>query len=106
MNWLVQKLAARKEINVNQVNDIGWAALGNALRYKNTEALKWLGKRPDLEVRDKDRELAKKMGIGLDKFIKPEPFSEVTETKVNDEVVAEVADADRYNEIFKKVFSA
>ena len=106
MNWLVKKLAARKEINVNQVNDIGWAALGNALRYKNTEALKWLGKRPDLEVRDKDRELAKKMGIDLDKFIKPEPFSEVTETKVNDEVVAEVADADRYNEIFKKVFSA
>lgn len=105
MAWLVKKLAARKDINVNCVNDIGWAALGNAIRYKNTEAIKWLGKRPDLEVRDKDRDLAKKMGINLDKYIKPEPFNEVTETNVGEVVTADVADADKYNEIFKRVFS-
>ena len=106
MLWLVEKLAAKKDINVNCVNDIGWAALGNAIRYKNTKAIEFLGKRPDLEVRDKDKELAKKMGIDLDKFIKPVPFNEATETKVSGEVVtAEVSDADRYNEIFKKVFA-
>ena len=106
MLWLVEKLAAKKDINVNCVNDIGWAALGNAIRYKNIKAIEFLGKRPDLEVRDKDKELAKKMGIDLDKFIKPVPFNEATETKVSGEVVtAEVSDADRYNEIFKKVFA-
>ena len=106
MLWLVEKLAAKKDINVNCVNDIGWAALGNAIRYKNTKAIEFLGKRPDLEVRDKDRELAKKMGIDLDKLIKPVPFNEATESKVGDEVVtAEVSDADKYNEIFKKVFA-
>lgn len=102
MLWLVKKLSAMKGINVNCVNDIGWSALGNALRHKNVDAVKILGKRPDLEVRDKDRELAKKMGIELDKYIKPEPFNEATESKV---VTAEVSDADKYNEIFKKVFS-
>ena len=105
MAWLVKKLAARKDINVNCVNDIGWTSLGNAIRYGNTEAIKYLGKRPDLTITNKDRELAKKKGIDLDKFIKPEPFKETTEAVVTDTVVADVADADRYNEIFKKVFS-
>jgi len=110
MLWLVEKLAANKDINVNQVNDIGWTALGNAIRFGNTKAIEILGKRPDLKVTDKDRELAKKKGIDLDKFIKPEPFKEVTEVKVGSKskktVTADVADADKYNEIFKKVFSA
>ena len=106
MAWLVEKLSAMKDVNVNCVNDIGWAALGQALRYKNTEALKYLGKRPDLEVRDKDRELAKSLNIDLDKYLKPQPFNESTETKVESVVTTQVEDADKYNEIFKRVFSA
>jgi ankyrin repeat protein len=107
MLWLVEKLAARKDINVNCVNDIGWTSLGNALRFGNIEALKFLGKRPDLVVSDKDRELAKKKGIKLDDFIKPTPFNETTESVVKAETVTtDVEDADKYNEIFKKVFSA
>lgn len=105
MLWLVEKLASRKDISVNQVNDIGWTALGEAIRHKNTEALAIIGKRPDLKVTDKDRELAKNKGIDLDKFIKPEPFKEVTEAKVETVVTTDVADADRYNAIFKKVFA-
>lgn len=106
MNWLVEKLSARKDILVNCVNDIGWTALGNAIRHKNVEAIRILGKRPDLEIRERDMELASKLGIDLNNLIKPEPFNEVTEAKVGDTVVtAEVADADKYNEIFKKVFS-
>jgi hypothetical protein len=105
MAWLVAKLSKRKDINVNCINDIGWAALGNAIRRNNIEALKFLGKRPDLDIRKEDRELAEKMGIKLDDFIKPEPFNEVTESKVGEVVTAETSDADHYNEIFKKVFS-
>jgi len=106
MLWLVEKLAANKNINLNQVNDIGWTSLGNAIRFNNVEAIKIIGKRPDLKVTDKDRDLAKNKGINLDKLIKPEPIKEVTEVKVEKTVTADVADADKYNEIFKKVFSA
>ena len=106
MSWLVEKLAAREDVNVNCVNDIGYAALGNAIRYKNVEAIKSLGKRPDLKVREEDKNLAKKLNIDLSKYLKPEPFNKVTETKVTNVVTADVEDADRYNEIFKKVFSA
>ena len=106
MLWLVEKLASRKDINVNCVNDIGYTALGNAIRYNNIEAVKLLGKRTDLKVSDADREMAKKNGIDLDSLLKPQPFAETTEKVVTETVTADVADADRYNEIFKKVFSA
>ena len=106
MLWLVEKLASRKDINVNCVNDIGWTSLGNAIRYNNIKAIELLGKRPDLKVTNKDRELAKRNGIDLDSLLKPQPFAEVTETVVAEPVTADVADADKYNEIFKKVFSA
>ena len=104
MLWLVKKLAARKDININCVNDVNRAALGNAIRYKNIGAIEVLGKRPDLKVLDSDKKLAKELGIDLDKYIKPEPFNEVTEENVGDVVTADVADAERYDEIFKKVF--
>jgi len=80
--------------------------LGNAIRYNNIEAVKLLGKRTDLKVSDADREMAKKNGIDLDSLLKPQPFAETTEKVVTETVTADVADADRYNEIFKKVFSA
>lgn len=107
MAWLVEKLASRKDINVNCVNDIGWTSLGNALRFGNVKALEYIGKRPDLIITDKDRELAKNKGINLDDFIKPTPFNETTDSIVEKDgtVKATVADADKYNEIFKKVFS-
>jgi len=100
MNWLVRKLVEREDINVNCVNDLGWSALGNAIRKNNIEAVKLLCKRPDLEIREKDRELAKNKKIALDKYIKPVPFNKTTEA-----VVASASDADKYSEVFKKVFS-
>ena len=109
MLWIVKKLAKNPKVDVNHVNDIEWAALGNAIRKRNLEALKVIGKRPDLEVRDKDRELAEKLGIDLKKYIKPEPFAEVTETTVatsESVVTTEAEDADKYNELFKKVFAS
>jgi len=105
MLWLVEKLAVRKDINVNCINDIGYTALGEAIRHGNEKAVEILGKREDLVVTDKDRELAKKKGINLDKYLKPQPFTETTVVNVGDTVTSEVADADKYNEIFKRIFS-
>lgn len=105
MLWLVEKLAVRKDINVNCINDIGYTALGEAIRHGNEKAVEILGKREDLVVTNKDRDLAKKKGIDLDKYLKPQPFTETTVVNVSDTVTSEVADADKYNEIFKKIFS-
>lgn len=69
--WLVKILASRKDVNVNIVNDINWTSLGNCIRKQNLEALRIIGQRPDLEVRDCDKEEAKKRGIDLSQFIKP-----------------------------------
>ena len=106
MGWLVEKLAARRDVNVNQINDIGWTALGNALRNNNKVALTIIGKREDLVVTANDRELAKSKNIDLNKFLKPEPFKEVTEKMVTYDVTSAIEDVDKYNEIFEKVFSA
>ena len=108
MLWLVKKLASDKNVNINCVNDIGYAALGEALRHNNLAAVEVIGKRPDLEVTKADKDLAKSMNVDLDKYIKPTDsiFKEQKATVTTEAVVAEVEDADKYNEIFKKVFSA
>jgi len=103
MLWLVKKLAAKPNVNINCENDIHYAAFGNAMRYRNYEAMRIIGSRPDLVVLDSERELAKKLNINIDDYIKPTPFAETTEETV---VTAEVENADKYNEIFKKVFAS
>ena len=69
--WVVKFLASNSNVNVNVVNDINYTCLGNALRKGNLEALKIIGQRPDLKVRDIDRKEAKKQGIDLNDYIKP-----------------------------------
>lgn len=109
MLWLVDKLASNKDVNINCVNDMGHTAIGEAIRHNNLKAIEIIGKRPDIKVSDKDEEIAKSMGINLSDFLKPtdkifkEP-KKVVETEAT--VIAETEDADKYNEIFKKVFSA
>lgn len=69
--WVVKILASKSTVDVNVVNDIEYTCLGNALRRKNLEALKIIGQRPDLKVRDIDKAEAKKQGINLKDYIKP-----------------------------------
>ena len=102
MNWLVKKLAANPDVEINQVNDIGFTAFGNAIRCRNFEAAKILGQRPDLKVQDIDRKVAKKVGFDIDACIKPKPFAKVTKSKV---LKADASDIDKYSEAFKKVFA-
>lgn len=102
MNWLVKKLAANPDVEINQVNDIGFTAFGNAIRCRNFEAAKILGQRPDLKVQDIDRKVAKKVGFDIDACIKPKPFAKVTKSKV---LKADASDIDKYSEAFMKVFA-
>lgn len=110
MLWLVKKLVSDKNVDINCVNDTGHTAFGEAIRHDNLKALEIVGQRPDIKLSDKDKDLAKKKGIDLSKYLKPtdsifkEKKAEVKTT--NETVVTEVEDADKYNEIFKKVFSA
>ena len=67
LNWLVEKLAAMPDINVNLVNDIGCNAIQEALRKKNKEAVKILAKRKDMKFTKEDVVTARGLGIDLEK---------------------------------------
>ena len=67
LNWLVEKLASRPDINVNLVNDIGCNAIQEALRKKNKDAVKILAKRKDMKFTKDDVETARGLGIDLEK---------------------------------------
>ena len=105
MLWIVKALASKKDVDINIVNDFECAALGNCIRNKNLEALKVIGQRPDVKVRDEDKKLAKSYGINLNEYIKPNkdifgsfkfegefalPTSEATANSELEEVLAEV----------------
>ena len=70
-SWIVKRLVAKKNVNINIVNDFNCTPLGNAIRNKNVEALKFIGQRPDVMVSQYDKELAKSFNINLEDFIKP-----------------------------------
>lgn len=92
--FVVKKLVAKKDINVNVVNDFNCSALGNCIRNHNIEALKLLGQRPDLLVREEDKKNAKMFGIDLNDYIKPNKniFKE-SENVTADSLEAEFAEA-------------
>ena len=69
--WVVRLLASNMNVDPNCVNDIGYTSVGNAIRRNNLEALKVLGQRPDLKISADDKKEAKKNGINLSDYIKP-----------------------------------
>ena len=71
MAWIVKALASKKDVNINIVNDFECATLGVCIRNKNLEALKVIGERPDVKVREEDKKLAKTYDINLSEYIKP-----------------------------------
>lgn len=70
--WIVEALASMKDIDINVINDFDCGAVANCLNENNLEALKIIGQRPDLVIRDSDRALAKSMKINLNDYIKPD----------------------------------
>ena len=69
--WVVKLLASNKNVDPNAINDIGYTSVGNAIRRNNLEALKVLGQRLDLKISVDDEKEAKKHGINLSDYIKP-----------------------------------
>ena len=66
--WIVEALAAKEDVDINVINDFQCTSLTNAIRNKNTEAIKILAKRSDLLVRDYDLEIAKKYDVNLEEY--------------------------------------
>ncbi|MBR6517546.1 MAG: hypothetical protein IKT40_12005 [Bacilli bacterium] len=77
--FALTKLVDNPKVNVNIVNDLQCTSLGNAIRRNNVDAIKILGKRKDLVVRDEDIENAKKVGIKLSDYITPEAMTNGSE---------------------------
>jgi len=72
MNWIAKKLIADRNVDVNQTNDFQLSPVAICINHKNLEILAELGKRPDLQLREEDKQLAKNSGINLDEYIKPD----------------------------------
>jgi hypothetical protein len=89
LNWVVSKLVGNKKANVNIVNDWMLTPLGNAITIENIEAIRLLGKRKDLVIRQEDLAAARDKNINLDQIInktrKIKKEQEVlSETLIND----------------------
>lgn len=76
--WILENLISRPNININVVNDFNCTVLGNAIRKKNIEGLKLIGRRHDLVVREDDLALAKEFGINLEDYIDKNLLKNIT----------------------------
>lgn len=103
LNWVAEALISNPKVNINVVNDFNCAALGNALRCKNLDALKMLGTRPDLEIRAEDKELAEKNGIKLEDYINPQPMTTVSVETTSKKESSNTSDL--YSELFARAFA-
>ena len=72
MVWIAKRLIADRNVDVNQANEFHMSPLKKCINSNNLEALRELGKRPDLVVSEEDKTLAKNRGINLDEFIAPD----------------------------------
>ena len=79
MAWVVEELVKNKNVDINFRNDLANSPLTSAIRNNNIEAIKALGKRPDLVITEDDRNLAKNSNVDLNQLIKPteDVFSEM-----------------------------
>ena len=66
--WVVEKLANKKDVNPNVINDSDCTALTTAIHWKNIEAIKILATRKDVIVRPTDLEEADIVGVDLADF--------------------------------------
>lgn len=70
-DFILDKLVKNPNVNLNIVNDVQCTSLGNAIRRNNLNAIKALGTRADLVVREQDYKMARSKGIDLDSYINP-----------------------------------
>ena len=72
MKWIAKKLIANPNVDVNLPNEFMSTPLSICINAKNLDILRELGKRPDLQVREEDKQMAKNLGIDLNEYIKPD----------------------------------
>lgn len=92
-NWIIPMLLAKESVDINIVNDENRTALTEAIRNKNTEAIKMLSTHPNFIVRKEDYELASNQNINIDALIGEgkQTTSKTTSTSSSyDEVYAHV----------------
>lgn len=94
--WVVDRLVNNTNVNVNIADDFNFTPLGTAINAKNIEAIRILGTRPDLVIRKRDIENAKKQGFNLYDIIAPNDNSE-------DELIIQ-NEINELSEIFAKAF--
>ena len=95
--WIVEALLAKPNVDVNTVNDIGFTALGNAIRNKNIHAIELLANREGTIVSNKDIETAKSVGIDLSKYFDL--------SSVSTDSSSSSSTSDLYSELFAKAFA-
>lgn len=96
LTWVVERLVNNTKVNVNIADDFNFTPLGTAINAKNIEAIRILGNRPDLVIRKRDVENAKKQGFNLYDIIAPNDNSEddlIIQNEINE-----------LSEIFAKAF--
>lgn len=94
--WVMESLVNNTKVNVNIADDFNFTPLGTAINAKNIEAIKLLGTRPDLVIRQCDIDNAKKHGFDLFDIIEPNNNSE-------DGLIIQ-EDLNELSEIFAKAF--
>lgn len=71
MGWVVEELVKNKKVDINIKNDFGNSPLMSAITNNNTEAIKALGKRPDLVIGEEEKKAAKTFNVNLTELVKP-----------------------------------
>lgn len=99
-NWIIEKLINDSNFDINTVNDDNETALTQAIQFENKEALKLLGSRNDLIVRDEDKILAQEYEIDLNQYISSDKHSEKNSKKSSEK---EVEINNKEKEILSKI---
>lgn len=95
--WVAERLVNNTKVNINIADDFNFTPLGTAINARNLDAIKLLGTRPDLVIRQCDVDNARKQGFDLYSIIEPNNNSE-------DGLVIQ-EDISELSEIFARAFS-
>lgn len=103
--WVVAELVKNPNLDINTPNDINLTPFENAISNKNEAAMKMLGARPDLKIREHEtNEVAHNKGVKYEQYIKPSE-SVFTTTVVNASANPTEISAEEYAKMFSACFS-
>lgn len=101
LNWVVEALVNKPQVDLNVVNDFNCTALTTAIRRNNIKAIQLLSRRDDLIVRQEDIEMAQNNHIELSNYLTEAQLSNIRSI----ESAAMDEKAMNLSELFAKAFS-